>query len=248
MSQRPVIGITMTIEADRRVLECDDTYIAAVYAGGGIPLLLPSDCRYGFYDDYLDVIDGFMISGGQDILPNQYGEESRDGFPLEWKMTPDRDAFEVAITQKAMARDIPVFGICRGMQLLAVANGGSLYQDIETQVTRSTPVRHYQKSPEWNETHRVSIEADSLLAHIFRSDYLMTNSLHHQAVRQLPKDFRCTATAGDGITEAIESVSHEFVLGVQWHPERLLERHADWRKLFLAFCEAASRYRLSHAQ
>lgn len=244
MSWKPTIGITMTQEAAENQFEVWQEYIDAIVAGGGIPILLPSESHYNFYEEYLGLIDGLLLSGGQDILPNCYGEESIEGFKLDWEMTPDRDEFEIEMTKKAMNLDMPILGICRGIQILAVANGGSLYQDIEAEIERDIKIRHYQESPWWFQCHKVSLIDNSIISNIYQKRHLETNSLHHQSVKKVPEGFNVTAVTADGVVEAMESLNHTFILGVQWHPERLLPRNKKWALLFKSFCQASINYHL----
>lgn len=241
---KPVIGITTTQEDKNNRQELDIEYIAAAVEGGGLPVMLPTVGGSELCREYIDMIDGLLLSGGQDILPNQYGEESIDDFELNWNMTPERDAFEMELTRIAIARQMPILGICRGLQMLAVANGGILYQDINLQVPRENPIRHYQKSPFWYASHKVKIKSGSVLSDIFQSDHLETNSCHHQSVKTLPDGYAVTAFSADGIVEAIENTAHNFTLGIQWHPERLLVKNKNWVKLFTRFCEESARYHI----
>jgi len=240
---KPVIGITIMQSETQKTQKLDNAYIDAVVEGGGVPVLIPVTEGIDLCQDYSSVIDGLLLSGGQDILPNMYGEESLDGFRLSWEMTPKRDAIEIELTHLALARRMPILGICRGAQLLAVANGGSLYQDINMQISRSILIRHYEINPSWYAGHRVELKPDSLLGDIFQCGSLNTNSFHHQSVKSFPEGFRVTAVTRDGIVEAIEEPSRDFVLGVQWHPELLVKEDKQWVKLFARFCEAAANYR-----
>jgi putative glutamine amidotransferase len=239
MRKRPRIGITSTYNGEKRQTELWDAYTLSVYQAGGLPLILPATDRYREYEEYLDGLDGLLLSGGQDIMPQAYGQESRTGFELTWQMEPERDGFEMAIARRALARDLPVFGICRGEQLLAVICGGSLHQDLSFAPEGEEPrIRHYQVSPWDAPSHMVNVSAGSMLHHILGKERVAVNSLHHQAVCDCSDGFRATAYAGDGIIEAIESAAHRFVLGVQWHPERMYQTDVDSQTLFAAFIEA----------
>jgi putative glutamine amidotransferase len=239
MDKRPRIGITSTYNSTERQAELWDAYTAAVYQSGGLPLILPSTDRYNVYGEYLDGLDGLLLSGGQDIMPSAYGQESRAGFELTWQMEPERDGFEMAMTREALERGLPVFGVCRGEQLLAVARGGSLYQDVALAPEGANPrIRHYQVSPWDRPSHAVNVVANSLLHRILGKERIAVNSLHHQAVCELGEGLQATAYAGDGIIEAVESAEHRFVLGVQWHPERMYQTDPDSRAIFTAFIDA----------
>jgi putative glutamine amidotransferase len=239
MARRPRIGITSTYNGEKHQAELWDAYTLAVHQAGGLPLILPAMDRYGEYEEYLDGLDGLLLSGGQDIMPLAYGQESRTGFELTWQMEPERDSFEIAIARRALARDLPIFGICRGEQLLAVICGGSLYQDLSLAPPgEAVRIRHYQVSPWDAPSHRVDVSADSMLHRILGKEQIAVNSLHHQAVCDFSDELRATAYAADGIIEALEGVGHRFVLGVQWHPERMYETDPDSQALFAAFIKA----------
>ena len=241
MSKRPRIGITSTYNGEKRQAELWESYTAAVYESGGLPLILPPTERYDQFEQYLDGLDGLLLSGGQDIMPGTYGQESRTGFELTWQMEPKRDGFELALAQAALFRDMPVFGICRGEQLLAIVCGGSLYQDLSLAPAGDMPrIRHYQISPWDAPSHLVSVAEGSLLRRILGQEQIAVNSLHHQAVAAGGQNLRPAAYASDGIIEALESTAHRFVLGVQWHPERMYETDAPSRALFNAFVEACT--------
>jgi len=238
--KRPVIGITTAQDLKECEVQLDQEYIDGVVAGGGVPLVLPSVKKYEFIDEYLEMVDGVLLSGGVDICPMQYGEESLAGFKVEWEMTPERDGFEIALCRKAIAAQKAVFGICRGIQAIAVACGGDLYQDIDTMVDRSPALRHFQDAPQWHPSHGVEVKPGSRLYEVYGKPVLSVNSLHHQAIRKVPEGFTVTARARDGIIEAIEAEGDVFVLGVQWHPESLLPRDGAWAALFAAFVRAAA--------
>jgi putative glutamine amidotransferase len=238
---KALIGITSTQVKDR--MELLKEYADAVVAGGGIPVIIPAMDSFPFYDAYLAMLDGLLISGGQDILPLHYGEEPIEGFQLKEEMTPERDAFEIILIRKALAMDMPVLGICRGLQALVVAEGGTLHQDIDTCVNRTRRIKHFQECSFSADTHLVVLQKNTRIFEIFQKDTIMTNTIHHQAINQMPEGYRVTGRTRDGIIEAMESTRHTFVLGVQWHPEKLLEKNRDWAKLFGAFVDHALAYK-----
>jgi putative glutamine amidotransferase len=254
---KPRIGITSTFADAGAPRELQgshtlwDAYTHAVLASGGIPVILPSMADYGCYEEYLEILDGLILAGGQDIMPSNYGQEPQAGFELTWQMEPKRDAFEIALLRLALERDMPVLGICRGVQLMAAALGGSLHQDVGMAPGNGQPrIRHFQVSPWGLPSHSVGLELSSKLASIIAihspassscipAATLRVNSLHHQAVDVPPEGFLVSATAPDGIIEAMESTQHSFVVGVQWHPERMFEADKSSRLLFEALVEAS---------
>lgn len=222
---RPRIGITCDLgarnfpeaprERPRHLLM--DAYVEAVLKAGGAPLLLPAveDERAGAAA--LEGVDGLIISGNAcDIDPALYGEER---LPACNPPNPRREAAEMASCRAAMARDMPVLGICGGMQVLNVAAGGALWQDIPSQIEGALP--HAPKNPDKNTYvfHEVEVE-DSILREILGSASEV-NSHHHQSAREAGPGVRVSARTADGVVEAIECPSHRFVVGVQWHPESM---------------------------
>jgi putative glutamine amidotransferase len=194
-------------------------------------------------DEALADADGLLLTGGDDVAPSRYGEERH---PTVHEVPPDRDNFEIALAREARKRNLPLFGICRGLQVLNVAAGGSLVQDIASQVPGA--LEHKQQGPRKEPfflAHEVWMEKDSLLARLMRerlndADSCEVNSRHHQSVRQLGAGLRVTATAPDGVVEAIEDPANTFCLAVQWHPENF-HQTGEFRPLFEGFVEAAQR-------
>jgi len=214
-----------------------DDYIVAIERAGGVPVILPITQDIETLTPILQKLDGILFSGGSDIDPNLYGEYPRFGLGA---IEPRRDAHELRLAQKVLSEmNIPVLGICRGMQLLTVATGGTLYQDLATQkpdgINHSVPksIRHHAY-------HSVQMEIGSLLYNIFQGDDLRVNSFHHQAVKELGKGFKPTMIAPDGIIEGMEwEEPNRFVVAVQWHPEMMEEKVDTIRPIFTAFVEAS---------
>lgn len=233
---KPIIGITCGHEqSDRRDAWFGYTAAIRVVAdAGGVPVLIP----YPYDEEKLAVavgaVDGLLLQGGVDVDPHLYGEEPLPGMG---SFDPEIDALDVTAARLALERDIPVLGLCRGAQVLNVAAGGTLYQDIPSQVPGA--LKHAQKAPRWAASHAVRLEADSRLAEILGATELRVNSYHHQSVKDVAPGFRAVATAPDGIIEAVESAAHRFAMGVQWHPELMVEREPRYAALFRAFIEAA---------
>jgi putative glutamine amidotransferase len=227
----PVIGITPC-----RKLE--DYRQAVLHTGAEVRILDVSTPVAAA----LEGIDGLMLTGGDDVAPARYGEETHAAVV---EVEPERDEFEIALVREARRRNLPIFAICRGIQVLNVACGGSLVQDIPSQV--SGALNHKLAVPPhqpFELAHEVWIEDDSLLDRLMSerlndADTCEVNSRHHQAVKQVGSGLRVTATAPDGVIEAIEDPAARFCLGVQWHPENFW-RTGEFRPLFEGFVEAAS--------
>ena len=214
-------------------------YIRAVEELGGIPLILPLVAEPSARRRLLDRVDGLLIPGsGPDLPPRLYGERQRYKFPL---VSERRADFELELVLQARKRDLPLLGICGGMQTVNVACGGSLYQDIPAQVPGA--LDHRQKAKAVHVAHPVTVTPLSLLNKVVARRKLMVNSSHHQSVKTVAPSLKASAVAPDGIIEAIESPTHRFLLAIQWHPEFLFERHAVHRRLFEALLHAACRKR-----
>lgn len=213
---KPIIGITMDVSKDKQHV-LNNMYIKAIQGAGGLPILIPT----GMEEDQsqlIDMLDGLLLTGGADINPLLFGEEPHHRLG---EVTPSRDAMEITLVQKMLELDKPILGICRGEQVLNVASGGNLYQDIHAQ-NEQTILQHVQKAPRGHLTHYVQVEKGSLLESIVENTELVVNSYHHQAVNDVPEPLQIVGVASDGIIEAIESKEHRFVVGVQWHPEELV--------------------------
>ena len=232
---KPVIGITTDLETnDRRVL--NNTYVNAVIRAGGLPIILP----VGIEKDakrFAAMLDGLLLTGGEDIDPMIYDEEPHVDLG---KVDPTRDTVELHLMKEFLALNKPILGICRGIQMINVALGGNMYQDIYGQKTQKTGIllQHAQKAPTSHSSHFVQVEKGSLLESIAKMPEIKVNSYHHQAVKKVPKPLQVSGVASDGIIEAIESTAHAFVLGVQWHPEALAQnKDAVSLRMFDAFIE-----------
>lgn len=240
MSKKPVIGYTLDYELGGKGqyslypwYAIRENYLTSTSAAGGIPLPLPHELD--LVEDYLNMIDGLLVTGGDfDIPPHYYGEAiASDKVSLKERRT----AFELSMVRGALKRDLPILGICGGQQLLAVALGGTLIQHIPD--TISNPLPHEQPNPRNEAGHSVTIEAGSLLNEIVGAKEIMVNSAHHQAVATTGERMTINALAPDGVIEGIECRDYRFCLGVQWHPEFHITG-AD-TKIFDAFIQASRR-------
>jgi putative glutamine amidotransferase len=207
-------------------------YLAAIEKAGASPRTLsPDDALPGA----LDGCDGVLLTGGVDVDPAEYGETTTH--PTV-EVDPVRDRYELLLAREAMARDLPLLAICRGAQVLNVAAGGTLFQDLPSQ--HPSPIRHTVEQPKHAIAHDVRIAADTRLAALLGAakPEVAVNSRHHQAVREVASGFVVAATAPDGVIEAIEKPDAAFCVGVQWHPENFW-RTGEFSTLFDGFVEAA---------
>lgn len=215
---KPLIGISGNFKDMNCTLAMP--YWNAVVVAGGIPVIIPPFDDVTSITQLTDQLDGIILSGGADIDP-EYLQEERQ---CEISTNPVRDLPEILLTRIAVDKHIPILGICRGIQTLAASLGGTLYQDISQ---HGKTIVHDQEGPRDSTSHTVSIAKDSLLLKLFGKDTLHVNSFHHQAVKNVPDNFMVSATASDGIIEAMESTAFRSILGVQWHPECLMKSEEE---------------------
>jgi putative glutamine amidotransferase len=233
-ARRPRIGITLDVDPERRRYEIKQGYVAAVLGAGGLPILLPH--AQPVAAAYLALLDGLVVTGGDfDIPPELYGEVRRVvcGPPK-----PERTRFEKELLEAALAAGLPVLGICGGMQLLNVVRGGILHQDLPADTGISG---HEQPAPKDVPTHPVRVAPGTLLSRLLGAGVPehRVNSTHHQAVKEPGTGVLVSATSPDGVIEAIELPDLPFALGVQWHPEAVLEHDPRHAGLFAGLVEAA---------
>lgn len=235
MVKRPLIGLTPHINQEETRLSVNRFFGEALLDAGALPVILPLTSDPAALGALVEAMDGFIFTGGGDIDPRLFGQATRDVCGV---ISPLRDAMELPLAAMLHDRpDKPVMGVCRGMQAMCVALGGTVYQDIAADCGHIA-LAHRQKQPEQYPSHEVKVETDTLLHRLTGQDVLPVNSLHHQAVATVPPVMRRCAAAPDGIVEAVESRRHPFYLGVQWHPERLWEKDAASRSLFGALVQA----------
>lgn len=208
-------------------------YVDSVLRAGATPLLLPIIADQEAIFQQMSACDALIFSGGQDVHPHHYNEEPSHFLEA---VCYERDLYEMAALRFAIQQKMAIFGICRGLQLMNVAFGGTLYQDIAKQIPEGS-LAHSQKARKDEITHAVDLADESWLQRIFKKKTLMTNSFHHQAIKDLAPEFRAIAWAKDGIIEAIEKNDDSCVVAVQWHPEMMTEKHSDMHLLFCAFVD-----------
>lgn len=234
MQNKPIIGVMPLWDGKMKSVWIHSGYIDGVIRAGGVPVLLPMTEDEEVFCEALAVCDGFLITGGQDVSPALYGESEKTD-NIDTCLL--RDKLETLGIQTALERDIALLGICRGLQFLNVSLGGTLYQDIPSEV--ESPLVHLHTPPEAPVTHDVVIEPDTPLSALLRVERIHVNSFHHQGVRELSPMLKCMARAADGVLEAAYMPGKRFVWGVQWHPEMSFRTDENSVKIFKAFVAGA---------
>lgn len=233
------VGLIVTLEDENDSL----TNPRPVEAAGGVPVLFPYCDRGETVESLLDLVGGLILAGGKDVDPRFYHESPH---PKLREIEPLRDPIELQVIEKALERDMPILGICRGIQTVNVAAGGTLFQDIPSLI--STGIEH---SNNWESAldpktcqyqHPIEIDTSSRLFELIGDGSIMVNSYHHQSVKDVAPDFKVTARAPDGVIEGMESITHAFVLGVQCHIELLWDKDPRWLDLYRVFVRASEQY------
>ncbi len=239
-AERPLIGITMRLELGTDRFYLGRHYSEAVAAAGGIPVHISLIPRRDYVSAIVESLDGVLLPGSDsDVDPLRYGAEPHPNLGVVQSIKDETDLLVLAEVEQ---RNLPLFAICFGMQVLNVFRGGTLIQDIGAQVPNA--INHEQGSPRDRPSHRVKLAADTALASLAQADTALVNSHHHQAIENVGRDLVPTAWASDGLIEAVEDPRKDhFGLGVQWHPELGWESDELSEALFRSFVEASSEYR-----
>lgn len=238
-SPQPLIGITGGLTRNKSgalVCEVGQAYITAIQKAGAVPMMIPVGLNKNSLTALLDRVDGLLFTGGGDIDPQRFNGEPH---PKVYGISPERDALEFVLIEKALASGKPLLAICRGIQVLNTARGGGLYTHIQDQVEQSLKHDWFPKFPRDKLAHTVSLICNSRLQGIFGETDIQVNSLHHQGISRVGQGLKATAFAPDGLVEGLEVEGADFALGVQWHPECLPE-DAGMQKLFTAFVSASA--------
>ena len=234
MDRKPVIGVLPLWDDDKESLWMLPGYFDGVEQAGGLPLMLPLTDDRDETMQLASMCDGFLFTGGHDVSPSVYGEE-----PLNDSIIccPERDRMETLLLQEAIQLDKPVLGICRGIQFINAAMGGTLYQDLPTQ--HPSAVEHHQTVPYDHAVHTADLKTGTPLFNLLQQPRIAVNSYHHQAVRSLAPGLEAMAESSDGIVEALYYPEAKFLWAVQWHPEFSFRTDENSRLIFKAFVQAA---------
>jgi putative glutamine amidotransferase len=243
VARRPRIGITLELD-DPMLIPVERNLREPLTAEGAIVVALPRDTPADDVPELIADLDGVLLSGGEDVDPAHYGEERH---PTVNTVTPEHDAFEIALARAALERGVPILGICRGSQVLAVADGGSLVQDVPSQVegagTHMVDWKTLADAEPGDHWHPIEVEPDSRLAGWVGNGDPLINSFHHQAVARTGERLRPVARAADGVIEATESAPDApFAVGLQWHNEFMWRRDERWLGPFRDLADAAHRH------
>lgn len=239
MTRPPIIGVFANIKfADHMGTDhmyVNDEYVLALEKVHAVPIIIPPIMTYDLLDHYINLCDGFILSGGVDINPINFNQEpsSRLG-----TVNNKLDAFQITLTKKIIRNNKPFLAICRGIQILNVALGGTIYQDMSDFPGKT--ILHSQNSERYRGIHKVSIEPNSKLYELF-NDFVFVNSYHHQAVATPGNNLRVVGRTADNVIEAMELDHYKFGIAVQWHPEMMFARTEEMRELFEAFISACSK-------
>jgi putative glutamine amidotransferase len=242
--RKPIIGITPSPMEDKQPhatftrYAMSSTYTEAVEAAGGVPLVIPP--QTGNVAEILAAVDGLLLSGGADIDPARYGDT--EVHPTTYDIHAGRDELELELVRQAVAQDMPVLCICRGIQVLNVALGGTLIQDVPSQY--SSDIQHAQHKDgivAHEPGHTVKVTPGSLLERTYESDTIAVNSFHHQALRDVAPELEINAVAPDEVVESVARPGSSWMLGVQWHPEMMFRAHPEHLKPFTALVAEASK-------
>lgn len=232
--KKPIIGLVPLVDYERESVWMLPGYIEGIFNAGGIPVMLSLTDEAENIERYADMCDGILFTGGHDVSPSEYGEET---LPVCGECCPERDSMERLLLREALRRNKSVLGICRGIQLINVVLGGTLYQDLPTQ--RPSEVVHHQERPYDKASHEISLVPGSPIFELLGKDTAAVNSCHHQGIKVLSDRLEAMATAPDGIIEAAYMPDKRFVWAVQWHPEFSHKVNGDSVKIFEAFVQSA---------
>ena len=230
---KPIVGVMPLWDDEKESIWMLPGYMEGINQAGGLPVIFPFSTDEAELDQLMSLCDGFLFTGGHDVSPDLYHEDPLPGLVTCCRK---RDDLEKIVLRKAIEADKPILGICRGIQFINAALGGTLYQDLPTQYP--SKINHHQNPPYDAPIHNVTLAAESPLQECLKVEQLSVNSYHHQAVKTTAPGLKVMAASPDGITEAVYKPDHRFLWAVQWHPEFSYQTDANSMKIFRAFVAA----------
>ena len=231
--KKPVVGVMPLWDDEKESIWMLPGYLDGITEAGGLPVILPLTGEEDDLSALMELCDGFLLTGGHDVAPAVYGESPMEGLIADCGL---RDRMERIVLRKAIAEDKPLFGICRGIQFVNAALGGTLYQDLDLQHPSKT--EHHQHAPYDIPVHDVTVCEGTPLYECLQEDALHVNSYHHQAIKELAPELAVMAVSEDGLIEAVYRPGNRFLWAVQWHPEFFGTKDEPSRKMFRAFVES----------
>ncbi len=241
MKRKPLIGILPLYDLEKKSYWIHPGYMKGIEEAGGLPVMLPVTSALDEICQLSEEMDGYLFTGGPDIEPSLYGEKKRQACDVCCDL---RDAMEIPLFHTVYEKNKPIFGICRGIQLINTVLGGTLYQDLPTE--HPSNILHRQTIPSEKPTHFVTLVADTPIREVIGADTLMVNSCHHQAIKTLGKDLSVMAVSEDGLIESVYAPEKYFVQAVQWHPECMYHVDENSRRLLRHFVKACEEYIKQH--
>lgn len=230
---KPIVGIMPLWDDDKDSMWMLPGYMEGISQAGAVPIVFPFSNDVEELSQLVDICDGILFTGGHDVAPKLYHEKTMEGLVSCCKK---RDSMELLVLKICIKTDKSILGICRGIQFINAALGGSLYQDL--QIQHPSGVEHHQQPPYETPIHEVILTNDSPLKNCLQTDKLQVNSYHHQAVKRIAAQLRVMATSPDGLTEALYMPTQKFLWAVQWHPEFSYKTDINSRKIFQAFIDS----------
>ena len=230
---KPIVGVMPLWDDEKDSMWMLPGYMDGISQAGGLPIIFPFTADEQELEQLMGLCDGFLLTGGHDVSPEMYHEPPMEGLVVS---CPKRDGMEGIVLRRALERDLPVLGICRGIQFINAFLGGTLYQDLPTQ--RPSKIEHHQAPPYDQPIHEVAVAEGSPLYHCLGVGSLAVNSYHHQAVKTLAPALEAMAFSPDGLIEAVYMPGKKFLWAVQWHPEFSYKTDAHSQSIFRAFIEA----------
>lgn len=232
---KPMIGLTPSHDLTNDDISTRPTYLRAIKAAGGIPVVLPLEVSDDDLEQLVSVLDGFLFTGGPDVHPFHFGEQAQ---AFCGTVSASRDHQELKLLELIIKARKPLLGICRGIQVINIGLGGDIYQDIPSQFKEEFSIAHNQAFSYRLPAHHIEVVPETRLAEIAGTSVMEVNSMHHQAVRNVAPGLMASGYAPNGLVEAVEMPGYPFLMGVQWHPEYLWESDTAARRLFEVFVDA----------